>query len=775
MKKILLLICTLVSLLHGEVLAQRNIMLHGVEYTIDTLETFQCGPGSQYLAIQLHRLSDHSGRLDAYILKVDSKNPYISFEEVLGSGKVVGTERPSAMAERNTTDTKIFFGGTNGDFFVTQGDVGKPVGVTVVNNEFACFPDHHEGRRIGAIDEQMMGAIGYSASFSGKVVIDGVEKPIKRVNYNRGEDELVLYNIHNGTSTNTNEYGTELLVELVEGDSWHTNCDVKAVVKAVYADKGNTALTATTNVLSGHGEMATFLNTAKEGDTIAISLSFAIDGVQKNISQCIGGDTYALIVDSGEVVVSNFWDELHPRTAFGQSAEGDTLIFCVVDGRGKSVGCNTQDLGAIMHHYGAYKALNWDGGGSSCMYIKHFGQVNNGSDGHERACGNGMFAVATLPEVDSTIVKLQAYSTTLILPKYGVHAPKILGYNKYDVLLDANVQGVELICDPAVGYVNDNGAFVCLGSGVITLQKGNARGEVQVRLVEDVAISMRLDTVVIYDASDYYVEVVSTIGKNDITIQSSALDWFVADTTIATIDAAGKLNGVRNGITEVYGLFNGNIDTLVAKVQIPASKPLRFDDFIQDYDTRWSMKASNSKWEATLQNQEDPATLYLNFTGGRQANIKWESGQTLYSAPNELIFRLTPQGDLISKITIGLTANNGVTTINFSTEDILSDQQMDVVVRLDSLFGAKNDIAIYPVVLDFITLAFNTSADKKEYEIPFHGIYLTYNNHGNMTNVDQLIDNTSKEKTAGSKFIKDGQMYILYHGDVYNILGVKIK
>jgi hypothetical protein len=249
----------------------------------------------------------------------------------------------------------------------------------------------------------------------------------------------------------------------------------------------------------------------------------------------------------------------------------------------------------------------------------------------------------------------------------------------------------------------------------------------------------------------------------------------VADTTIATIDAAGKLNGVRNGITEVYGLFNGNIDTLVAKVQIPASKPLRFDDFIQDYDTRWSMKASNSKWEATLQNQEDPATLYLNFTGGRQANIKWESGQTLYSAPNELIFRLTPQGDLISKITIGLTANNGVTTINFSTEDILSDQQMDVVVRLDSLFGAKNDIAIYPVVLDFITLAFNTSADKKEYEIPFHGIYLTYNNHGNMTNVDQLIDNTSKEKTAGSKFIKDGQMYILYHGEVYNILGVKIK
>lgn len=776
MKKILLLAIGLfVSTSYCDLNAQADITLGNVAYTIDTLETFQCGPGSEYIAIQMRRVSDRQGRIDAYILKVDSKNPYISFEEVLGSGKVVGTERPSDMAARNTTDTKIFFGGTNGDFFVTQGDVGKPVGVTIVNNEFACFPDHHEGRRIGAIDEQMRGAVGYAASFSGNVTIAGEAKAIKRVNYSRGENELVLYNAHNGTSTNTNEHGTELLVQLVEGDTWHTNCNVKAVVQTVETGKGNMTIPAGMNVLSGHGEMATFLATAKEGDTIAIQLAFTIDGETKNISQCIGADTYALIVDNGVVVESNFWDELHPRTAFGQSAGGDTLLFCVVDGRGKSIGCNTQDLGTIMQHYGAYKAVNWDGGGSSCMYIKHFGQVNNGSDGWERSVGNAMFAVATLPEVDNTIINLRAYSSTLNLPKFGVHTPKILGYNKYEVLLDPNVQGVELLCDPEVGYVNEDGAFVCLGNGVITLKKGDATGQVQVRLVENVEIGMRLDTVIVYDKSNYPVEVVSTVGKNVIGIQPSALEWSVKDETIAVVDENGILNGVADGITEIYGSLNGQIDTLVVKVMIPETNPLCFDDFVKDYDSRWSMKPSNEAWNAEMQNQNNKANLYLNYTAGRQANIKFSTEQQLYSAPNELVLRLTPQGDLINKITVGLSAANGLTTINYSTEDILQDQPMEVRVDLDSLFGVKNDIAIYPVTIEFITLAFNTKAEKKEYNIPIDGIYLTYNDGKETTDMENVSVTPAAGDNAGVKFVQGGRLYIMRNGKIYTILGTQIQ
>jgi hypothetical protein len=311
-----------------------------------------------------------------------------------------------------------------------------------------------------------------------------------------------------------------------------------------------------------------------------------------------------------------------------------------------------------------------------------------------------------------------------------------------------------------------------LGNGVITLQKGKAKGQVQVRLVENVEIGMRLDTVIVYDKSNYPVEVVSTVGKNVITIQPSALNWAVKDDAVAVIDENGVLNGVANGVTEVYGRLNEQIDTLVVKVMIPESNPLCFDDFVKDYATRWEMKPSNSAWNTAMQNLDGKANLYLNYTAGRQANIKFTTNQQLYSAPNDLILRLTPQGELIERITIGLRAANGVNTINYSIEDILQDQPMEVVVQLDSLFGVENDIAIYPVTIEFITLAFNTQAEKKEYNIPFDGIYLTYNTE--KTDVE-MIELPDSHDGRGVKFVQNGHVYIMRNGNIYNLLGVQIK
>jgi len=127
------------------IVGAENIMLGTVEHTIDTLETFRCGPGSTYIQVQMRRVSDGQGRLDAFLMLVDRNNPYISFEEVLGGDRVVGTEAVSKMAERKNkeSDTRIFFGGTNGDFFATTGDIGRPTGMTIVNNEFAYIPDNH--------------------------------------------------------------------------------------------------------------------------------------------------------------------------------------------------------------------------------------------------------------------------------------------------------------------------------------------------------------------------------------------------------------------------------------------------------------------------------------------------------------------------------------------------------------------------------------------------------------------------------------------------------
>ena len=97
-------------------------------------------------------------------------------------------------------------------------------------------------------------------------------------------------------------------------------------------------------------------------------------------------------------------------------------------------------------------------------------------------------------------------------------------------------------------------------------------------------------------------------------------------------------------------LANIKCDFVIIKATEGATyKDPCFDDFVKDYTTRWEMKASNDKWGAAMQEINGKANLYMNYTAGRQANIRFATEQQLYSAPNELLLRMTPQGDLIEK------------------------------------------------------------------------------------------------------------------------------
>lgn len=64
-------------------------------------------------------------------------------------------------------------------------------------------------------------------------------------------------------------------------------------------------------------------------------------------------------------------DNAEPRTALGLDESGETLLLVVVDGRqpNYSEGLSLPDLAQLMLDYGAYKAVNLDGGGSSTLVI----------------------------------------------------------------------------------------------------------------------------------------------------------------------------------------------------------------------------------------------------------------------------------------------------------------------------------------------------------------------------------------------------------------------
>jgi hypothetical protein len=114
-----------------------------------------------------------------------------------------------------------------------------------------------------------------------------------------------------------------------------------------------------------------------------------------------------VIVSDGEVILSaheRYLTDLHPRTAIGWTEDKTTLLIVVVDGRqpNYSEGVSLYELAEIMQEYGAYTALNLDGGGSSTLVMEgEFGEpivLNSPIDqripGRERPIANhlGVYA-----------------------------------------------------------------------------------------------------------------------------------------------------------------------------------------------------------------------------------------------------------------------------------------------------------------------------------------------------------------------------------------------
>ncbi|MEN8122847.1 MAG: phosphodiester glycosidase family protein [Bacteroidota bacterium] len=97
-------------------------------------------------------------------------------------------------------------------------------------------------------------------------------------------------------------------------------------------------------------------------------------------------ETFVLI--SGPLLISNsklqklpdyhFTNKRHPRTCLGITK--DSIIFVTIDGRSKQAeGMNLYEAQKYMHDLGCIDAINLDGGGSTTIWTKNKGVVNNPS------------------------------------------------------------------------------------------------------------------------------------------------------------------------------------------------------------------------------------------------------------------------------------------------------------------------------------------------------------------------------------------------------------
>lgn len=351
-----------------------------------------------------YSISNPAGPFFIQILEIDLTIPGNKLTTALAKDKLGdGFERTSALSSRKSISGNVVVGAVNGDFYgisAPNNPYGFLANSQIINSEYV-FGRSHIRSSFGVIDDtkpvvQVIDFTGTATSAS------QITRSITGFNSQRGTDALILFNKYFGSTTLTNQYGTE--VELQPVDSFVTNSNLRFVVLTKHDGVGSMPIQPGKYILSGHGVSKSFLDQSVfVDDTITLFIGTSPD--LGNVTALIGGGP-RLIIDGSkpptfvgfEGFGSDFVNTRHPRTAAGYNEDSTKAFFVVVDGRqaGLSVGMSLNELADLMLSMGAYNAVNLDGGGSSTMVV-HNQVVNSPSDpGGERSVANALFAVSEM-------------------------------------------------------------------------------------------------------------------------------------------------------------------------------------------------------------------------------------------------------------------------------------------------------------------------------------------------------------------------------------------
>ncbi len=715
MKKSLLISLTLMAPLASW--ASTQWTLQGNTYNVDTLYHAPIGPGTTQTSLRV----TGAYNLNVFYTTTDLTHPNVEMRVApANNNSLAGGAAVSKMAQNNTTDEVQYFAGVNADFFGNS----KPIGSTVINNEI--WYANNNGWTGWAIDANKKTLVGAS-SFSGTVTSStGTSHALTTINNARYEDNLIIYSKKYGTTTGTNDYGYEVVITPVDGGVLSMG-EVKMTVAETPHTKGSTTIPAGSYVLSGHGTAAAFVSGLTQGETITINTQMKLGETTILPTQMAGGQP--MILSGGEVLSTetalDHLTALNPRTAVGYDATGTKLVLLVVDGRSTaSQGCVSKVLADIMREVGCSEAMNFDGGGSSALYTKVLGVRNDPSDGKERAVTNGVFAVSNAP-IDNTVATLAFEDFKTALPKYGFYNPRVYAFNKYGVMISDDFEDATLSCPKGLGEIVDNGKILFSngeGSHVLTATYGNAKAEVIVTIGSGIP-SFRLDSVLVDSYTDYSMEVTATVEDKQMPLENTALTWSVEDNSIASIDAAGVIKGIKNGTTHVYGAVEDFADTILVKVEIPE---MRYQDAETNVDaTTWKLTKSGVKNEAISALGSNGVAVDYTISSSRNAYVRMSKNLPIWSRPDSIELQLNPGAASIKQITIQVTPSQGAKATNLTITPTLT---ANTVNRIAIPVGDIADIAdagIYPLTINAISVYFSDAVNTVGHlEIPhIYGVY----------------------------------------------------
>ncbi len=491
------------------------------------------------------------------VLEIDLTNPFNQIETVKAKNNIVGQERTSSMAGRSNHEFHQVIGAVNGDFY---GSGGVPLTTQLINGQMLKNP-YSEWYSLSFTDQDKPD-IG-QVSFNGVLLTASAQNTITGVNQDRGTDQLILYNSFYGSSTATNEWGSEILINPIS--NWIVNDTVLCVVEANGIN--NLSIPAGKAVLSGHGSSKTFLdNNTAVGDTLKIVLNLmpSLSGLM----QSIGGNR--MLLQNG-VYSGGSNTDIHPRTAAGFNADSTVLYLMTVDGRQPSSrGMSYREIADFMKSLGASHVINLDGGGSTTMVVR--GDIENSpSDvAGERSVANALMAISTAPAGTLDAIQVEPDNKRVFL-KNSIQF-QATGWDEYYNPVAINTSEVQYEVNPSLGSIATDGLFVAanhVDSGYVYITYNGLKDSayVFIKTIKQVEIN---PTNIVTDTIQTIQFRINPTDVDNLTpeIDLSEYTWESLNPAVGTVNETGGFKGHSEGEVKIVARYLDASDTAVVKVEI---------------------------------------------------------------------------------------------------------------------------------------------------------------------------------------------------------------